>query len=214
MTQQNRHPTAALRLPVIGTGRPDWDNTKYNPQAKNTLQQVVEPAAALNLPPSIGAEVTREGFSRLINASIAHSSWTKYQSGLQAFYAFEKFHDTTFSWPLSTECWRAFVVWCVTSRKLKPTSARSYMSALKFVHHLKNIPCLDTNTDPVISMLLRGASNLQFNSPPQPSTRRVVTLPLLSLLGHKIAGTTWAPLSKQVVWSVCTVAFFSSARMG
>ena len=47
-------------------------------------------------------------------------------------------------------------------------------------------------------------------------TRKVMTLtlPLLKILGNEIAKVDWEDNSKQVVWSVFTLAFFGSFRMG
>ena len=41
-----------------------------------------------------------------------------------------------------------------------------------------------------------------------------MTLPLLKLLGHKLASLDWPPTDIQTVWTVCCTGFFSSARMG
>ena len=45
-------------------------------------------------------------------------------------------------------------------------------------------------------------------------TRKVMSLPLLKMLGNEIAKTMWDENSKQVVWSALTLAFFGSFRMG
>ena len=45
-------------------------------------------------------------------------------------------------------------------------------------------------------------------------TRKVMSLPLLKILGNEIAKTTWDENSKQVVWSAFTLSFFGSFRMG
>ena len=70
------------------------------------------------------------------------------------------------------------------------------------------------NSDPILTLLLTGATRVPWSRPPRPSTRRVVTLPLLITIGHRIASSSWDPISRQVVWTACTTAFFSSARLG
>ena len=45
-------------------------------------------------------------------------------------------------------------------------------------------------------------------------TRKVMSLPLLKILGNEIAKLNWNENSKQVVWSVFTLSFFGSFRMG
>ena len=37
---------------------------------------------------------------------------------------------------------------------------------------------------------------------------------LLDILGHRISALGWSVFSKQVLWTACTVSFFSSCRMG
>jgi hypothetical protein len=46
------------------------------------------------------------------------------------------------------------------------------------------------------------------------STRRVVTFPMLLTIGHRVASSQWDSLSKQVIWTAATTAFFGSARLG
>jgi len=178
------------------------------------LQTMMDADAALDLPPSLGAAMTEEAYRGLVNASLARSTWAKYASGWKAFCEFEQYHQTSFGWPLAAHTWRAFAVWCVSAKKLQPSSTRSYISSLKFVHHLRGLPCSDTTADPVVGMILRGAKNMAFAMPPKPQTRRVVTLPLLLTIGHRIGKASWPEQRKQVLWTACTTAFFPSARLG
>jgi hypothetical protein len=41
-----------------------------------------------------------------------------------------------------------------------------------------------------------------------------MNLSTLLLIGHRIASSDWHKFSKQIVWTACTVAFFTSVRMG
>jgi hypothetical protein len=41
-----------------------------------------------------------------------------------------------------------------------------------------------------------------------------MTLPLLKLLGHKLASLDWPPVDTQSIWTAFCIGFFSSARMG
>jgi hypothetical protein len=41
-----------------------------------------------------------------------------------------------------------------------------------------------------------------------------MTLPLLKVIGHKLATSPYNKVDTQSIWSVCLVAFFTSARMG
>jgi hypothetical protein len=67
----------------------------------------------------------------------------------------------------------------------------------------------------MVASLLKGAKNMQMVEPPTKSNnRRVMTIHLLRLIGHKLRRTGWSESSQQTVWAACTVAFFTSARMG
>jgi len=41
-----------------------------------------------------------------------------------------------------------------------------------------------------------------------------VNVHMLDILGHRISIHDWTPYSKQVIWTACTVCFYSSCRMG
>jgi len=192
----------------------DWNNFKYSKEARFTLQRLVDSHAAMDLHPTYRISLAEEALRGYINSYIAKSTWQKYSSGWNAFCAFEIYYENSFSWPLTKSVWRLFVIWCLSVRKLQPASAKSYIAAIKFVHLIKDVPCFDVLKDPMIKMVLKGAANLNFSSPPRPSTRRVIQLPLLLVIGDRIRRTSWSPLTKQVVWTACTTAFFSSARLG
>lgn len=192
----------------------EWNKIKYSRSAAYSLNRLLDAGRALDLPESYSADLSNEAFRGLVNAALAKSTWGKYASGWNAFCCFEEHHQTSYRWPLSIECWRAFAVWCVTFRKLQTSSTKSYFSALKFVHSMKGVPCVDYSNDILLNLVLKGAQNMAFSQPPRPNTRRVVTFSLLRTLGHRIACTSWKPLSRQVIWSACTAAFFASARLG
>jgi len=116
--------------------------------------------------------------------------------------------------PLSKDILRAFVTYCLTIRKLQPSSARAYLSAISALHRIKGFGNLEIKDD-LISAALKGAGNIIASSPnPPTNTRRAMTLQLLKHLGHKLSISGWSRCTTQTVWTACTVAFFTSARMG
>lgn len=150
----------------------------------------------------------------LVYASIAKNSWLKYRSGWRAFAEYEAASETTFTWPITNEVMRGFAIYCTVNKKLKPSSTQSYISAVACLHKIKGYGNYEYK-DSLITSILRGASNLLMSSPSPPSnTRRVVTLPLLRIIGHKIASSGWCTGTKQTLWATCLTAFFGSARMG
>lgn len=121
---------------------------------------------------------------------------------------------TSFEWPLPIEVCRAFASWCYSERKLKPSTTKSYLVALKFIHTIKGLPCENLHKDPLIKLIMKGSTHLAAQNLNNSSTRRVVTFPLLLTMGHRIASSNWDKLSKQVIFTACTSGFFASARMG
>jgi hypothetical protein len=159
--------------------------------------------------------VTANGhFSELLNSAVARSTWTKYSSGFNAFCDFECATGKIYAWPLSQEIWRAFIVWCHYQRKLSHNSIRTYLSALKFVHTLRGLPCKHLDDDKLSKLLLNGAEHLDKSFIHHPNTRRVMTLPLLITLGRRIAATSWPALDKQVIWAAATTGFFRFRKDG
>jgi hypothetical protein len=151
---------------------------------------------------------------KLLHASLATSTWARYESGWRAFQQFENYMSQNFTLPLSMEVVRAFATFCIVEKKLKCSSVKTYLSSLVHVHKLNGFPRFEIK-DQVVSSLLRGAEHIQMLEPVQTgSRRRVMTIQLLRHLGHRLAGSGWSAHTCQVLWSVCTLAFFTSARMG
>jgi len=190
------------------SSRPDIKLAKYSGEVRFALQHLIDPEAA-SLSAGAGPE-----FQKLICAAVAASTWRKYESGWRAFCEFEKDSEIYHDWPLSAAAFRGFAVWCFATRNLQPSTIKAYVSAVKFAHQLRGLPAHDTKSDPVYQLIVSGARNLGFLQPPVSSNRRVVTFPLLLVLGDRIASTDWDSVSKQVVWAAATAAFFSSARLG
>jgi hypothetical protein len=151
---------------------------------------------------------------KLLHASLASSTWSRYGSGLRSFLEFENYIKKTFTWPLSAEVLRSYVTYCISVKNLKPSSVKTYLSALVHEHKLRGFPLFTTN-DAVVTSLLRGAEHLAMTRPAKKvNTRRVMSLQLLRQLGHRLGESGWHADTVQVIWTAFTVAFFTSARMG
>ncbi len=59
----------------------------------------------------------------------------------------------------------------------------------------------DRNPTPIIKLMLKGTENTCKRT--MKPTRKVVTVPILKLIGHEIAGLEWSSYSKQVYWAAC-----------
>ncbi len=66
----------------------------------------------------------------------------------------------------------------------------------------------------ITKLLIRGAENLEFYKKPKNLERRVMTLPLIRLIGHEVAKCDWSSHSKIVLWAAMCVGFFGSFRFG
>jgi hypothetical protein len=151
---------------------------------------------------------------KLLHASLAATTWARYESGWKAFQLFENYMSQKFPLPLSMEVVRAFATFCISVKKLKSSSVKTYLSSIVHVHKMHGFPQFEIK-DQVITSLLRGAEHIQMMEPVQTgSRRRVMTIQLLRHLGHRLAVSGWSAHTRQVLWAVCTLAFFTSARMG
>jgi hypothetical protein len=116
--------------------------------------------------------------------------------------------------PLSIETVRSYVIYCLSVKQLKPTSIKTYLSSIVHAHKLKGYIGYEIK-DNIVTGLLRGAGNKLMAEPVAGSNkRRVMTMPLLRHLGHRLKQSGWSSFTQQVVWAACTLAFFTSARMG
>ena len=152
-------------------------------------------------------------FNKLMNVSLAKSTWQKYSSALNAFCCFEADSRKISPWPIPLHVIRAFVIWCFSVRHLASSTIKSYLSGLKCIHNLRGFTCQYITDDFVTNRLIKGCEKIALNIPSK-NTRRVVTFPLLTNIGTRIARTDWDPLKKQVIWAAATTAFFGSLRLG
>jgi hypothetical protein len=150
----------------------------------------------------------------LVSSALASSTWKKHISGWNAYCDFENYCDCKFQWPLSMETLRSFVIYCLTSRKISVGTTKAYLSSVKLAHELRNLECKNYGDDRIIKLLYAGAENVIGCNAPIAEKRRAMNLSTLLLIGHRIASSDWQAYSKQIVWTACTVAFFTSVRMG
>ena len=151
---------------------------------------------------------------RFLYASLASGTWSKYKSGWKTFEGYESWLGKKLQWPLEKEVLRGFAVYCITVKKLKPASVKTYLSSLTCLHNLKGFTDYELK-DCLVNSILKGAENLIMSSPtPSPNTRRVMSLPLLKHLGHRLHQSGWSKITQQTVWSAAVLAFFGSTRMG
>ena len=146
-----------------------------------------------------------------VSAAFSSSTWKTHESAVNSFKKFDVGGNLT--WPLSADTLANYCTWAFTEGKLKASTVASYLSSLKCIHNLRG---LDSNAfdNFVLKAILKGKENLEFYEPSVKQSRKVMTLPLLKLMGHEIATANWNENSKLVVWGAATLGFFGSFRMG
>ena len=151
---------------------------------------------------------------KLMIHSVTKQSWAKHCSAWKLFAEFCDNFGVANKLPIKPELARAFVAWAITSRKLKSTTVKSYVSSLNIAHVLGNVNNVNLSSDPCVKMLLKGAGNSCDLYLAKKARRLPMNLPLLEILSHRIALLEWSEMSKQVFWTACTVSFYTSCRMG
>jgi hypothetical protein len=94
--------------------------------------------------------------------------------------------NQSFSWPLTDAVLCDFVSWVVMVRGLKTSSVKMYLSNLSMIHELKGfgkVNCFQALT----KSALKGAKSIAFYKNVANKSRKIMTLPLLKLLGHEMA---------------------------
>ena len=151
---------------------------------------------------------------KLVIYSATSQTWAKHCSAWKLFNSFCCEFSIANKLPIPVEYIRAFATWALTKKGLKSSTVRSYVSSLNTAHALSNNKNTNFCSDTCIKMALKGADN--FNALHREP--RIVRLPmnihLLDILGDRISVLDWNAFSKQVLWTACTVCFFTSCRMG
>ena len=149
----------------------------------------------------------------LLAAAYASSTWDRMICALNLTEKFHKHTKMIVPWPFTHSFITHFIEWLSFIKNLAPASINTYMSLLKLIHKLRG---LDTSTCEsfLCKTLIRGASNLQYYKPRMNANKKVMTIPLLKILGHNLAKTDWSDHTKSVIWTAATVGFFGSFRFG
>jgi len=162
----------------------------------------------LQLPPELAYQA-----AGLFSASLAASSWRKYEAAWSAYRRFEEHVGMSFPWPLERDACVGFTTWLTQVRHLRPSTAETYLAGITKAHEIRGMPPPPGLRQARICITGAEHLDLTAGSGPRPP-RRAVTLPLLKIIGHKLAGMGWSEVDKQTVWTSCVLSFFTSARLG
>ncbi len=127
--------------------------------------------------------------SPLTNAAYAKSTWAKHCTSINSYHDYANENGIPYRWPLELDDLIGYIEWAVFERNLSASSVKSYVSSLHTTLNLINIKS-EIFENPIIKLMLKGAENT-CKSTIKP-TRKVVTIPILKLIGHEIAGLKWS----------------------
>jgi hypothetical protein len=132
---------------------------------------------------------------------------------LNNFEKFEKDVRMKFAWPLNDDAIAYFIKWSVFVKKHAPNTTSAYIANLKLIHRLRNLDFTACSSF-LSKTQIKGAENLSYYSTNKRSNKKVMTLPLLKIIGHELSLLPWSALSKSVTWTAMLCAFYGSFRFG
>jgi hypothetical protein len=147
----------------------------------------------------------------LIAAAYANSTWDRLICVLNTVEKCQEDIGMRIAWPLNETAISYFISWSSFVKKHSPNTTTTYLSMIKLIHDLRRIDSSACNSF-ISRTLLRRAENLHFYEPKPAQNKKVMTLPLLELIGHEISIENWSIKSKSVVWTALLLGFWGSFR--
>jgi hypothetical protein len=151
--------------------------------------------------------------SDLLEAAYADSTWDRLCCTLNNFEKFEEDVKMKFAWPLNDNAIAYFIKWSVFVKKHALNTTSAYIANLKLIHRLRNLDFSACNSFSSKTQL-KGAENLNYYNSSRSGNKKVMTLPLLKVIGHELSLLPWTDLSKSVTWTAMLCAFYGSFRFG
>ncbi len=154
-----------------------------------------------------------ENEKKLVTASYCSNSWKKNSSAINCLKEFSRQTNCDIKFPVEMLVANKFVEWCHFTKNIKASTVRSYISCISTAQRLNN---LDDSAwkNPILKQMIKGMENLEFYSEICKGSRKVMTLPLLKIVGNQISKANWSDDTKQVLWTIFVTAFFGSFRLG
>jgi hypothetical protein len=149
----------------------------------------------------------------LICASNSLASWKKHSAALNCYKKFLLEKNLLCEWPITASNLEKFIVFAVNTQKLKHSTIKSYISSLNFYQKLRGFDTQQSNSF-ISAVMLKGIKNLEFYKDLIKPARKAMTMPVLKILSHAVATSSWEKIQKQVYWTAFCVAFFGSFRFG
>ena len=126
----------------------------------------------------------------LLQMAFSRSTWQRHESAVNCFRLFEHSSSSSYPFPLSHTILCSFATWACLTKNLKSSTVETYISSLKTIHSLNN---LDSSAfeNFALKSIVRGKENMEIYANQIKGTRKVMSLPLLKILGNEIAKLDW-----------------------
>ena len=151
-----------------------------------------------------------------ISLSKSCSTWDSYMTAWRTFTNFCIIKRRKPYIPVEPGVLIDYVCFLDEDRDLQYPTIRSYLSALKKLHHLNNVS--DKSFDcPRLGDVLKGVFNEStlMKSVSNKTYRAVMTWTVMKILGKKIwESSCRSDFNKQVIWTMCLFCFFGAFRGG
>lgn len=148
--------------------------------------------------------------SHLVAKAFSVKTWHSMYSAYKKLSEFCNTHKKSEQNCANKQFVEKLILWLLNENKISPNSVKSYLSSITSILKLKKIDHSHFQSY-TTKIVLRGATN-ESNFTERP--RRVMTIDLLTILGHEIACMHWNVDNKRVIWTACCVMFFGSLRIG
>lgn len=166
----------------------------------------------LTLYASIAENLSRNVREKIIS-SVSESTWNRYLTAWRLYEAFCTAHSIAPSLPIPDPRILDLASW-LSMRPLSAATVKTYIGSLSQIQQLANLPGISVNGRPLLKRFLKGLERDPEPAPIRRRARRAVSLPLLRILGHYLAGAELAEGERQMFWAVALAAFFGSLRIG
>jgi hypothetical protein len=153
----------------------------------------------------------RQKCLELISSSLAKRTWQKYSSALALWDRFAK-NGKIKGFPAL-----AFICWCSKNTKLKTTTIKSYLTALRKIIFFLGFRSKRESKE-MEKIILRGMENIEGIKAKPPQKVTSVNLKMLSSIkkGLKkgLKKKFWKNCTKKSVWTLNVIAIWGLLRLG
>jgi hypothetical protein len=142
-------------------------------------------------------------------AAFSQSYWKSMESAFNALQTCCNFKSVKVP---NQEQLLQFIWWGYNEKNWRYSTINSYVSGLTTLFKIKGSN-VNVFTSYETKLALKGVKNLDEIYKSCQKTKKVFSFPLLQILGHYVAKTSWSNNSKRVFWTAACVMFFGSFRI-